>query len=70
MGKLMIGRTETRTLIKKVVLIVLPYTNKDNTGRGIDRYLPIVHKSFAKHGLNLSTCSELIFLFIPVNATI
>lgn len=53
MGKLMIGRAETRALIKKVVLIGFPYTNKDDTGRGIDRYLAIVHKSFVEHGINL-----------------
>ena len=37
-------------LLKKVVLVGFPYTNKNDTGRGIDRYLATIHKSFVEQG--------------------
>lgn len=46
-------KVDKGNLFKKVVLIGFPYTNKNDTGRGIDRYLATIHKSFAEQGTYL-----------------
>ena len=54
----MIESTETRTSLKKVVVIGFPYTDKMDTGRGIDRYLATLHKFFIERGISLRIIEE------------
>ena len=54
----MAERSDTLASLKKIVLIGFPYTNKIDTGRGIDRYLATIHKSFSRHGIGLRIIEE------------
>lgn len=54
----MTKRVKMRKSIEKVVVIGFPYTMKIDTGRGIDRYLSTLYKSFIEHGESLRIIEE------------
>ena len=43
---------------KEIVIIGFPYTNRTDTGRGIDRYLATLYETFLNHGINLTLIDE------------